>query len=137
MFSYLYSLKFSHLRKIHLFTLSLILGVVACKEKPKSIDKFNPNSSVSVDVTVVEAQKVEKQIDGEKNLYKNPQFVTMNLKKLKQEKEQRDLEQLDDEDISSIVLEDFDEEIFSSLFSSCFDKETFFLCHIFPFSKYI
>ena len=51
------------MRKIHLFTLSLILGFVACKEKPKSIDKFNPNASVSVDVTVVETQKVQKQIE--------------------------------------------------------------------------
>lgn len=51
------------MRKIHLFTLSLVFGVVACNEKPKSMDKFNPNAPVSVDVTVVETQKVEKQIE--------------------------------------------------------------------------
>ena len=51
------------MRKIHLITLSLILGAVACNEKPKSMDKFNPNAPVSVDVTILETQKVEKQIE--------------------------------------------------------------------------
>ena len=37
--------------------------VVACKEKTKSVDKFNPNAPVSVDVTIAEAQKVDKQIE--------------------------------------------------------------------------
>jgi membrane fusion protein (multidrug efflux system) len=37
--------------------------VVACKEKPKSVDKFNPNAPVSVDITIAETQKVEKQIE--------------------------------------------------------------------------
>jgi membrane fusion protein (multidrug efflux system) len=51
------------LRKIHLFALAGVLLVVACKEKTKSVDKFNPNAPVSVDVTIAEAQKVDKQIE--------------------------------------------------------------------------
>lgn len=51
------------MRKIHLITFSLILGVIACKEKPKSIDKFNPNASVNVDITIADTQRVEKQIE--------------------------------------------------------------------------
>jgi membrane fusion protein (multidrug efflux system) len=51
------------LRKIHLYVLASSLLVVACKEKPKSVDKFNPNAPVSVDITIAETQKVEKQIE--------------------------------------------------------------------------
>ena len=51
------------MRKIHLFALAGVLLVVACKEKTKSVDKFNPNAPVSVDVTIAEAQKVDKQIE--------------------------------------------------------------------------
>jgi membrane fusion protein (multidrug efflux system) len=51
------------LRKIHLYVLAGVLFAVACKEKPKSIDKFNPNAPVSVDVTIAENQKVDKQIE--------------------------------------------------------------------------
>lgn len=51
------------MRKIHLYVLASTLLVVACKEKPKSVDKFNPNAPVSVDITIAETQKVEKQIE--------------------------------------------------------------------------
>ncbi len=51
------------MRKIHLIALAGLLLVVACKEKAKTIDKFNPNAAVSVDVTIAEAQKVDKQIE--------------------------------------------------------------------------
>ncbi len=51
------------MRKIHLYVLASSLLVVACKEKPKSVDKFNPNAPVSVDITIAETQKVEKQIE--------------------------------------------------------------------------
>lgn len=51
------------MRKIHLYLLASSLCVVACKEKPKSADKFNPNAPVSVDITIAETQKVEKQIE--------------------------------------------------------------------------
>jgi membrane fusion protein (multidrug efflux system) len=46
-----------------LYVLASSLLVVACKEKPKSVDKFNPNAPVSVDITIAETQKVEKQIE--------------------------------------------------------------------------
>ncbi len=51
------------MRKIHLYVLASSLLVVACKEKPKSVDKFNPNAPVSVDITIAETQKIEKQIE--------------------------------------------------------------------------
>jgi membrane fusion protein (multidrug efflux system) len=51
------------LRKIHLIALASVLLIVACKEKAKSVDKFNPNAPVSVDVTIAEVQKVDKQIE--------------------------------------------------------------------------
>jgi len=51
------------LRKIHVYLLASSLLVVACKEKPKSAEKFNPNAPVSVDITIAETQKVEKQIE--------------------------------------------------------------------------
>lgn len=51
------------MRKIHLYVLACSLFVFACNEKPKSADKFNPNAPVSVDITIAETQKVEKQIE--------------------------------------------------------------------------
>ena len=51
------------MRKIHLYVLAGILFTVACKEKTKSVDKFNPNAPVSVDVTILETQKVDKQVE--------------------------------------------------------------------------
>ena len=51
------------MRKIHLLALVGVILVVACKEKPKTIDKFNPNAAVSVDVTITETQKIDKQIE--------------------------------------------------------------------------
>ena len=51
------------MRKIHVYLLASSLLVVACKEKPKSAEKFNPNAPVSVDITIAETQKVEKQIE--------------------------------------------------------------------------
>jgi membrane fusion protein (multidrug efflux system) len=41
-----------------------VVLAVACKEKPKSADKFNPNAPVSVDVTIAATQKVDKQIEA-------------------------------------------------------------------------
>jgi membrane fusion protein (multidrug efflux system) len=40
-----------------------VLTVVGCKEKSKSVDKFNPNAPVSVDITIAALQKVDKQIE--------------------------------------------------------------------------
>jgi len=37
--------------------------VLGCKEKPKSIEKFDPNAAVSVDVTVVANQSVPKLVE--------------------------------------------------------------------------
>ncbi|MEY4279107.1 MAG: hypothetical protein RL377_1111 [Bacteroidota bacterium] len=39
------------------------MSIVACKEKSKTVDKFNPNAPVSVDITIAETQKVDKQIE--------------------------------------------------------------------------
>lgn len=36
---------------------------MGCKEKPKSIDKFDPNAAVSVDIAVVEKQAVPKLVE--------------------------------------------------------------------------
>jgi membrane fusion protein (multidrug efflux system) len=46
-----------------LLVLAGVLFAVACKEKSKSPDKFNPNAPVSVDITITETQKVDKQIE--------------------------------------------------------------------------
>ena len=41
------------------------MGVLAigCKEKPKSIDKFDPNAAVSVDISIISNQSVPKLIE--------------------------------------------------------------------------
>ena len=46
-------------------TFIALLGflVIGCKEKPKSIDKFDPNAAVSVDIAVVEKQAVPKLVE--------------------------------------------------------------------------
>jgi membrane fusion protein (multidrug efflux system) len=51
------------LRKIQLIIAAAVLFVVGCKEKTKPTDKFNPNMPVSVDITIAEVQKVDKQIE--------------------------------------------------------------------------
>jgi len=51
------------LRKIHLMLAAVVLLAAGCKEKSKPTDKFNPNMPVSVDITVAELQKVDKQIE--------------------------------------------------------------------------
>ena len=50
------------MRNLILITL---LGVLAigCKEKPKSIDKFDPNAAVSVDISIISNQSVPKLIE--------------------------------------------------------------------------
>jgi len=44
-------------------SIAALLSFAACKEKQKSVDKFNPNAPVSVDITIAEVQKVDKQIE--------------------------------------------------------------------------
>ena len=39
------------------------LLLVACSEKPKSVDKFNPNAAVSVDIAIAQTQIVDKTIE--------------------------------------------------------------------------
>lgn len=51
------------MRKIHFFALAGLLLAVACSEKQKGPDKFNPNAPVSVDVTIAENQKIEKGVE--------------------------------------------------------------------------
>ena len=51
------------MRKIQLIIAAAVLFVVGCKEKTKPTDKFNPNMPVSVDITIAEVQKVDKQIE--------------------------------------------------------------------------
>ena len=51
------------MRKLHLLAICATLLAVACAKKPKSADKFNPNAPVSVDIAVIENQKIDKQIE--------------------------------------------------------------------------
>ena len=46
-------------------TFIALLGflVIGCKEKEKSIDKFDPNAAVSVDIAIVEKQSVPKVVE--------------------------------------------------------------------------
>jgi membrane fusion protein (multidrug efflux system) len=48
---------------IGITALTGILFLVACSEKPKGPDKFNPNAPVSVDITIAENQPVEKGVE--------------------------------------------------------------------------
>ena len=51
------------MRKLQLFAICATLLAVACSKKPKSVDKFNPNMPVSVDIAVIENQTIDKQIE--------------------------------------------------------------------------
>ena len=51
------------MRKIHFVALLGLLSAVACSEKKKGPDKFNPNAAVSVDITIAENQKIEKRVE--------------------------------------------------------------------------
>ena len=51
------------MRKLQLLAICATLFVVACSKKPKSVDKFNPNAPVSVDIAVIENQTIDKQIE--------------------------------------------------------------------------
>ena len=50
------------MRNLSFITLLAVL-LIGCKEKPKSIDKFDPNAAVSVDVTVIATQSVPKLVE--------------------------------------------------------------------------
>ncbi|TRZ78666.1 MAG: efflux RND transporter periplasmic adaptor subunit, partial [Chitinophagaceae bacterium] len=43
------------------FAATILLA--ACSEKPKSVDKFNPNAAVSVDIAIAETQIIDKTIE--------------------------------------------------------------------------
>ena len=51
------------MRKLNLLVIAGFFAAMGCKEKAKTSDKFNPNAPVSVDIAVVELQKVDKQIE--------------------------------------------------------------------------
>ena len=51
------------MRKLQLFAICATLLAVACSKKPKSVDKFNPNMPVSVDIAVIENQTIDRQIE--------------------------------------------------------------------------
>jgi membrane fusion protein (multidrug efflux system) len=51
------------LRKLQLFAICAIFIAPACSKKPKSVDKFNPNAPISIDISIVENQKVDKLIE--------------------------------------------------------------------------
>lgn len=51
------------MRKINLVLITGFFLAFGCKENKQKTDKFNPNAPVSVDVTIAELQKVEKQIE--------------------------------------------------------------------------
>jgi membrane fusion protein (multidrug efflux system) len=50
------------LRKLSFIALAGLL-VMGCKEKPKTMDKFDPNASVSIDYTVIEKQSISKLVE--------------------------------------------------------------------------
>jgi membrane fusion protein (multidrug efflux system) len=54
------------LRKNQLIGITALAGLlfsVACSEKPKGPDKFNPNAPVAVDITITQNQQVEKGVE--------------------------------------------------------------------------
>ena len=51
------------MRKLHLLAICATLLVGACAKKPKSVDKFNPNAAISVDIAIIENQTIDKQIE--------------------------------------------------------------------------
>ncbi len=51
------------MRKLNLLIIAGLFAAMGCKEKAKISDKFNPNAPVSVDIAVMEFQKVDKQIE--------------------------------------------------------------------------
>jgi uncharacterized lipoprotein YajG len=51
------------LRKTNWMALAATILIAACSEKPKSVDKFNPNAAVSVDIAIAETQIVDKTIE--------------------------------------------------------------------------
>jgi membrane fusion protein (multidrug efflux system) len=51
------------LRKLSFIALTGLLFVFGCKEKSKGPDKFDPNAPVTVDITVIENQQVQKLIE--------------------------------------------------------------------------
>lgn len=51
------------MRKLLFIAIASLSILYGCKEKPKSIDKFDPNAAVSVDVTVVEKQSIQKNVE--------------------------------------------------------------------------
>jgi membrane fusion protein (multidrug efflux system) len=50
------------LRKLSFIAFAGLL-VMGCKEKAKTIDKFDPNASVSIDYTVIEKQSISKLVE--------------------------------------------------------------------------
>ena len=51
------------MRNIFIFSFASFIILVGCKEKPKGFDKFNANAPVSIDISVAEAQVVDKTIE--------------------------------------------------------------------------
>ena len=51
------------MRNINWMAFTATILLVACSEKPKSVDKFNPNAAVSVDIAIAETQIVDKTIE--------------------------------------------------------------------------
>ena len=51
------------MRKLQLLAICATFLAVACSKKPKTVDKFNPNTPVSVDIAVIENQTIDKQIE--------------------------------------------------------------------------
>jgi membrane fusion protein (multidrug efflux system) len=51
------------LRKLLFIAFAGLFVFSSCKEKQKTVDKFDPNAAVSVDVTVVEKQSIQKNVE--------------------------------------------------------------------------
>ena len=51
------------MRKITIGTLAASILILGCSEKPKTVEKFNPNAPVSVDIAIVENQTIDKLVE--------------------------------------------------------------------------
>lgn len=51
------------MRKLSFIVLASAFVLFGCKEKPKGVDKFDPNAPITVDITVVENQQIQKLIE--------------------------------------------------------------------------
>ncbi|MFY8166172.1 MAG: hypothetical protein ACOVJ8_06240, partial [Sediminibacterium sp.] len=59
------------MRKSYILAIAILSTIISCKEKSKTTDKFNPNAPISVDVTVVANQIIEKLVEANGSVLSN------------------------------------------------------------------